>query len=97
MKHRGHGQAPRLRTHAKSTLSHIHSVNTNSRHMQTVDLLLRVISHICKESGEYTADNLVSKADKNALLVCLHKVRGAEDQQPKCLNKLPFAVCDCCL
>jgi len=42
-------------------------------------------------------DNLVSKADENAMLVCFHKVRSADDQQPECLDEFSFAVCDSCI
>jgi len=97
IRHRGHGQIPRFCMQAKSTLLNAYNVNTNLRDAQTDDLLLWVIGHIRKESREYTADDLVSKEDENALLICLHKVRSAENQQPECLNKFLFAVHDCCL
>ena len=55
-------------------------INTDLRHVRADDLLLWVISHVCEESGEYTADNLISEADENALLICLDEARSTENQ-----------------
>ena len=63
---------------AKSTLLNTYSINVNSSRMQTSDLLLWVISHVCKESGEDTTDNSIGEAYKNAVLICLYEAGGAE-------------------
>ena len=72
-------------------------INTNVGCTKTNSLLFRVVSHICKETREHTADDLVSKANEDAMLVCLHKVRGTDDQQPECLNEFTFAMCNSCI
>ena len=61
------------------------------------DLLLWIVGHICKESREHTADDLISKTDQDTKLVRLYEIRGAEDQQPECLDEFTFAVGNHCL
>ena len=42
-------------------------------------------------------DDLISKANQDAKLICLYEIQGTEDQQPECLDEFSFAVGNRCI
>ena len=61
------------------------------------DSLLWVVSHVCEESREHATDDIISKANENAIPVRFDEIWCAEHQAPECLDEFPLAVGYCCL